>query len=357
MKKIIILIITTLFLTGCYDNVELTDMDIITGVGIDYVDENFLITYEILNSNSSSESEVLTSYTVDGMGNTISEAFVNAGYKTDRLPYLAHLKTVIISENIINGHLNEITDYLIRENFRESFFLLVAKNTTPKKILNNTSKDIPVMSIYIASLIENEKYNNNLALKETYEKIYAKLAGNKTDIILNSLVLENQKIGLDNSIIFKGYNVQNTLSKLNSGLYNLLSENVNSMLFSKNYPKGNVNVSIINSKTDLSVTKDKIIINAKLEGKVVENNANFDLKDESTYKRLNEEFANLLEDDIKDFIKTLQKNKTDILGLSEKYYQSTRKENNNLWQTSKVEVNVDLKINTKGYIFEVNYEK
>ena len=39
MKKIIILITSILLLTGCYDNIELNQMYIVTGIGIDYQDD------------------------------------------------------------------------------------------------------------------------------------------------------------------------------------------------------------------------------------------------------------------------------------------------------------------------------
>ena len=46
--------------------------------------------------------------------------------------------------------------------------------------------------------------------------------------------------------------------------------------------------------------------------------------------------------------------KSDVLGLSEIYYKKYRKDNKDLWQSAQVDVKVNLKINTKGYIFEVN---
>ena len=49
MKKIIILLCLTFFLTGCYDNIELNDLAIISGVGIDYKDNQYYLTYEILS--------------------------------------------------------------------------------------------------------------------------------------------------------------------------------------------------------------------------------------------------------------------------------------------------------------------
>ena len=53
MKKII-LIITILLLTGCYNYTEINDLAFVSSIGIDYdVDsEKFLVTYEILNDNN-----------------------------------------------------------------------------------------------------------------------------------------------------------------------------------------------------------------------------------------------------------------------------------------------------------------
>ena len=120
-----------------------------------------------------------------------------------------------------------------------------------------------------------------------------------------------------------------------------------------NYEKGNVTITINESDTDIEINANKIIINTKLEGKILENNADFNLKETESYQKLNEDFAKLIANDIKEFIKVLQYNESDILGLQEMYYKKTRKENNNLWQNADIEINVKLKINTKGFIFEV----
>ena len=68
-------------------------------------------------------------------------------------------------------------------------------------------------------------------------------------------------------------------------------------------------------------------------------------------------FSKIIEKDIKNFIKLLQDNKSDILGFQEIYYKKTRKDNKDLWQVADIDVNVNLKVNTKGFIFEVKNEK
>lgn len=354
MKKFLILLSFIFLLTGCYDNIELDDLAIITGVGIDYKDDNFYLTYEILSDTKTEQNTSLLSYTVSGSGKSISEAFINTNYKVSKKAYFAHLKVVVISEEIINGHLNEITDYILRDtNIRSEFKVIVANGTTPEKILENNSQNHPVVSEVIVNLIDNEKYNNNLVIGETFKQIVAKLISDNYDVILNTVSIQDKEIAINNSYIFKKYNYQATLSKSDSALFNMLTKNISAMEFDKKYDNKNVTISITSSNTSIDVTSNKIIINTNLEGKVIENNANLDLTKDAAYRELNNEFSKLIKKDITLFIELLQENKSDILGLQEIYYKKTRKDNQDLWEHADIEVNVNLKVNTKGFIFEV----
>ena len=117
--------------------------------------------------------------------------------------------------------------------------------------------------------------------------------------------------------------------------------------------KGNVTVGITYSKNDIEVLDDEINIKLKLKGKIIENVPNYDLKDQKVYKELNKEFEKIIASKVKKFIAVLQKNKSDVLGFQEIYYKKWRKDNYELWEHAKVNVAVELQINTKGFIFEV----
>lgn len=354
MKKIIILLISIFLLTGCYDNMELDDLSFVGGMGIDYIDDKYLLTYEIFNNNKAEDTQNLLSYTISGEGKTLSEAFVDANYKAGKKPYFAHLKVLILSESIINGNLQNITDYLFRDKeIRDEFQLLVAKDISPKEILENVSDRHPVVSNLINDLLELEKHNNNLATNETFREILAKLISNKTDIILNTISIIDDDISLNNSYIFNSYNYQNELSLLDSTLYNMLTKKTINTEFTKYYDDNNLTITISLSNTIISITPDKIIIDAELEGKIKENNPEFDLKDTDSYEKLKNDFEEIIKNDIEYFIKTLQNNKSDILGLQNLYYQKYNKDNKGLWLTADIVVNVNLKIDTKGFVFEV----
>ncbi len=359
MKKIIILIISSLLLGGCYDNIELNNLAIISGIGIDYQDNDFILTYEILNDIKTEENTAMKSFTVKGMGEKIVDAFTATNYKVGKKPYFAHLKVVILSESVIKDHLDEISDFLLRDtDIRDEFISVVAKKVSPEDILKHNSENIPVVSDFIINLLNNEVYNNNLATTKTFQKVLAQFVSPRTDVVLSSLTInENDEISLDEFYLFKGFYFQNTLTKEESPLFNLLTNDVFALKFTKNYPTGNITINISHSQTKTAITNDKITLDLKLDGKILDNSADFNLKDEKSYQKLNEDFALLIKEKVKDFIKKLQQNQTDILGFQEMYYKKFRKENHNLWQTSDVSVNVDLKINTKGFIFEVENEK
>ena len=157
--------------------------------------------------------------------------------------------------------------------------------------------------------------------------------------------------------MFKGYNKANILNEHNSSLYTLLSFNNTGIEYIKYINNETFAINISNDKTDIKVDSDKIDIKVDLDAKVLENNSNLNLKDVNTYNMLNDEFSKDIKNDIIEFIKMLQFEKCDILGFQDIYYKSHNKNNHKLWETADINVLVNLKINYKGFIFEVENEE
>ena len=78
MKKILVIILTLLFCTGCFDYKEINDLAIISAIGIDYENDEYIITLEILNDQIDKASSKITSYTKTGSGKTLTSAIENA---------------------------------------------------------------------------------------------------------------------------------------------------------------------------------------------------------------------------------------------------------------------------------------
>ena len=137
MKKVILILFILLGCTGCFDYTELNDMALVSGISIDYDQNQFNVSFEILNTqnkeNVETDEKVFFAY---GSGASISEAFSNTSLEIADFPYMAHLKTIVISEEVAKYHVEEIIDFLIRDNhIRNIFYLTIAKNGIPIKTI------------------------------------------------------------------------------------------------------------------------------------------------------------------------------------------------------------------------------
>ena len=73
MKKII-LIIFLFLLTGCYDYKEINNLGIVSAIGIDFKDDEYIITLEVLNDQINKQSEKVKSYTKTAHDSSLAKA-------------------------------------------------------------------------------------------------------------------------------------------------------------------------------------------------------------------------------------------------------------------------------------------
>lgn len=353
MKKIILIIVSLFFVTGCYDNIELNNLNIITSIGVDYKDEEFVVSYEVLNSQKSTDSITMSSYIESGSGKTISEAFNSASRKIGKKPYYAHLKIVIISDKLDDKSLEELMEYLIRKNnIRDEFYIAVTYDE-PKKLLKSSTKEIPVIGIEAVDMLENSLYDNNIAITETFEKLYSKALGKKSDMIMSTFDIAGTNISLSGASVFHNYKLVDKLTIHETSIYNMLNNKTKGTLFTKEYDKGFISINIFDSKIKYTIKDNKIVIKGLVTGTVIDNTKQINLKSDKSYQKMNKDFSTVIENNIKVFIKKLQKLETDVLGLTEIYYKKTNETNYHLWKYLDIDVDIDVKINKKGLIFEV----
>lgn len=352
MKKIII-ILTIFLLTACYDNKELSDLSIVTSIGIDYKDNNYLVSFEIMNDNKTDNTSELLSYTVNGEGKNISEAFNSTKYKVPKKSFFAHLKLLLISENIEDDKLKNIIDYLIRDvEIRDEYIILITTNVTPLEIQNHNSKIHPIMSNYIVGMVENERFNNGACFPNTFKEISANLISNNKDIILNSITLIDDTVSISKSYIFNGYNIKNVISEDYTSIYAMLNKKSKKTFFKKKYNNKDFIISITNANNKIDVSNDKIIFNVSMIADIVENNPNIDLKNRKNIKMIEKDFKNIISKEIESFIILLQKNNSDIFGFEEIYYKKYNKKNKKLWKSADVDIKVNINVSNTGFISE-----
>ena len=229
MKKILIIILT-FFLCSCYNYVEINNLSFISAIGIDYQNEMFELSFEILNTDKT-QKQVNNVYE---KGNTIASAFDNIDFKIDNKPFYYHLKTVIISKEVAQKHLQELTDYLARSpEIRNEFFLVVANNTTAKSIIDAQSEMMPIIGDEIANLIENSK--TGYAYQRSFEDLLEKLLNRRIDMVTSQVSIKDNILILDGISLFKDYQYIGFLPQKDIALFNILSNNPSSIILNKTY--------------------------------------------------------------------------------------------------------------------------
>lgn len=359
MKKILILIPIILFLcSGCYDYIEINDIAIVSGISIEYGNNEYQVGFEILNTKNKEDSkESQKAYFVKGTGTNISEAFSSASLEIAKAPYLAHLKTIIISEEIAKNHIKDIIDFIMRDNnTRNIFYLVIAKNATPYEILSNINTNNQVASKAIADLIENTNYVHNISSNLTFENFLISLLDPYHDTYLASITIENNVTKLGPIGIFNNYQFKDYLTEEEASIFNLLNNSSEEMHLKLSCPDDSSNEIILStvnkSKTKIEVEEKEAKISPKVEMLIIENHCKMDFKNEDTYKKIEENAQNSLKEKIENLIYTTIKNDSDILKINKMYYQKNKK--NLDFKTIKYNIEPKVTINRNGQIFEVN---
>ncbi len=357
MKKLLILLIIPFILSGCYDYNELNELAIISGVGIDYEDDEFKVTFEILSTKKEGETSASSStYNVTASAKTVTEAFAKNGNNMDKVAYYDHIEVIVISEEIAKNHLEEVSEYLIRSSkLRNGFYLTMTKDNSAKDIITATSKEKPIASTFIVSLLENNNDADSASYYVPFTKTIKTMLTDGEDAIISVLKLKDKKeITLSGLAVFNGFKLTNTFNTKDSSLINLLNNfKPKTVFFEKSCKTGKTVISIYESDIKIKPNNDYVLIEGKLNARINEDNCNNNLKEEKTYLKLEKEFTKIITKDLNNLIDKLKLSRSNALSIGKNYYNKYRQNNYFLWLNQDFKYNLNLKINKKGLIFEV----
>lgn len=356
MKKIILLIIILFGLTGCYDYLELNDLAIVSGIIIDYQNDLYDVTFEILSDQKKGKDESTTNaYTLSAKGTSLAEAFSNIAKQTSKMPYYFHLKTLVLSKSASSKKIKEVIDFLLRSpKIKNEFYVVISKDDNAKEIFTNTNKEIPVVSDYIANMLEINQKTKNISTNFSFEEIIENFINQKRDAAITAIKLSDKNISIEGLAVFNDYKLKNFLTPEESYAYNILTKNVKNAIYNFTCKdKGKITLSIYESSPSLKINdKNELDISLELGASILEYDCKENLGNPETYKKFNETYAKEINKSIENFYELIQKNQTDILGIDNLYYIKNRKKKN--WYDLNYNIKTKLKINTIGLLFEVN---
>lgn len=357
MKKILIIILTLLLCTGCFDYKEINDLAIINAIGVDYENDEYVITLEILNDQIDKDSSKITSYTKVGHGKNLTSAIENAADKLSKQLIFNHIKLMILSKSIIEEKFENIIDLFLRNTyFRENFYVISATKNKPETLLNHTTNEAPIASTAITDTLESISYSSNTNVLKKFDEIVEEVITYGIDTCFSNITLKDNEFIVDGMSIFNNYSYKSNLNNEYVKIYNLLTDNFDRPTYTINYDNLSFTTAINNGKINTEIKNGTINVTGNLMGRIIDNDPKYNIRDPKNLEKIDNDFTNLLNKKISEFIKVLQDNNSDILGITRNYYKKTRTKDKDYWLKLDIKSNIKFNINKKGLIYDVERE-
>lgn len=387
--KLLILLVLSMLLSGCYSYREINDLAITSALGIDKSEKGFKVSAQIVNTqksngpqNSGGNSSDFMLYTNEG--ETLQISFREILNESGKKLYINHLSLLVISEEVAKEGINNILDLFGRDNsFRKQVLFVISKGTA-EEFLSNVTSSIPLNAENIKEILNNNEKFLGQTTAFTLEDLLNDFLSNKKELVIPTFNLN--KI-IDSSDELKDTNKENNLKFFSNSIfkdnkligyfserenlgYNILMGNTIYPLFSikcddnDNYATfefQNSNIKIENKKSslnfDISFNSNSTLTELKCNIKIDD-----DKKIEMLEKELNKEMKVLLENTIKNVLKTYN---SDVFGFRELIYKNDpkfyKKIKNTFYEKEindlKINVKTNIKIKSHGnLIWSVNYE-
>ena len=377
MRKILLVVIILITLTGCYNYRELNDLAIVSAISVSKVDEEYNVIVQVVKPKKEQDTSNINQpnfITFKSKGETLQEAFRLIVKESPKKIYGAQMQVLLLDESVAKDNLSDILDFFAREpEVRNEFYVLVSKNDNVLEVLT------PLDNISSQNIMESLEANNKYlgyANLVTFNDLLAYYQNERIQIALPSIYLTgNNNVGdeeenidaskVDTSVvlgplaIFKGNKLIGYLSEEESLAYNIVMDNITNALITNKYDDDKYIVSeLIKSKTDLEVDSKNNKINITVKGNAAIKEVNYNninLKDENNVKKIEDDLNKKIEKLVKNSIKNVTKKyNSDIFGFENLFYKEDYKYYKQIkdkW-SDKIFQNLEIKVDSKFEIVE-----
>lgn len=380
MKRIKFLILLLPLLSGCYNYRELNELGITTAVSIDYKDNNFYVIAEVINpikqqDASSSNNSPFVNY--NSSSSSLQDAFRKVVLESPRQLYAAQLEVIVLSEEVVNNHLEEVLEYFARDpEARTEIKIIVAKTEDSTKAITLQTLLTSLSSSNIINSLDLQSKVLGMAYPVTLNELLNMYIDPYLEVVLPSMTLYgNYEIGdekenittsspkaivkIDGSTITKDNKILGYLDLEESKILNLINGKLKETIIKMNYYDGYIifEPNRIKVSRELDIKNNIIKINISGYSKTKEIQSNINVKDPKEVEKLNKALNMELEKKITDTFNSIrEKYGTDVFGFQELYYRTNYKyfkENCTNWYEDiypkiKLEVKANVRLYEKG---------
>lgn len=384
MKRWLLVISVLICLSGCGHKIEMSQIGVVAGFGIDKVENGYRLTAQVVNPSAvaGQRSNSLPVFSISAEGDSLFEAYRQLNNLTAKVLYLPHLSVIVMDETVAKEGLNTVLDFALRNvMIRPNITLAVATNSTAEEVLHilAPSEQIPIeqldslSNMCFACTSREVKYN--------LYTVSGKINDKGSNIVLNSVALIGDVTGTDEGeksenllsvdspvqikvnglAVFNGENLVGYLSSEEAQYYNVLIGEAKRYVV--NAPVDEQYMIVYEGRSTKvkikpNIDEKKVEIEVNTEGILMENTYPVDLFDLDKIKEIQGIIEERLKKDLEGLIvKTQTELTSDILGVGSKIQKKEPKKWaeieeswNEIYQTLSFEVKVKVKVDSVGDI-------
>ncbi|MEC1291950.1 Ger(x)C family spore germination protein [Bacillus mojavensis] len=182
----VIMLLSIIVLPGCWDKRELTDLAIISAIGIDRTNQgNYVLHFQIINPGNvagglqgggAGDRPPISVYSI--VGDNMTEALRKASMKVSRRLYFAHTNLVVVSEKLAREEgLNFVLDNLDRDTeFRTTATIVIAHKTKAENIVKTLTPIDKIPSNKVNKTLDFTQAQYGRVIKTSIQDVLKTLA-------------------------------------------------------------------------------------------------------------------------------------------------------------------------------------
>ena len=270
-KIIAAVFLICLLFTGCSERNDLSDLSIVEGMGIDYIDDKINVTVQTLNlSKEGSGAEALSgnvTMNTSGQGSNISSAIENATQKLSKKIFFGQNRIIVFGMGMAESYIDKNIDYLLRSSDSRSDVKICIAEEEASKVMESKENNALVPAESITSLLAMGEESGFGASVTTNELLNLYL-DKTSDIYLPVVKAEKDSVSVAGIAIYNKQKLVSVLDKNESFGYLMLRNKIDTgFLTVKSEELGEIGVDIIRSKTKTyaSYENGKLVFHAKIK--------------------------------------------------------------------------------------------
>ncbi|ENK1244054.1 Ger(x)C family spore germination protein [Clostridium sporogenes] len=383
----IMLILSTMCMTGCWDRVEIDKKAFVSILGVDSANDigkekqlekispnasftgnkfdKIKVTYafpdisQLGPEKGGTAGENNMSVDAYSMQDSIDK-IVN---KSSRSLSFGHLKLMVLNTSVLDysNTFKEVIDYLQREPSINRMMYIVFSEDKSEEILDFKPNMEKSVENYITGMLENNK-KNNTAFPLTLNEFLEETSQNKTALIpIINIDKKNKDLKISKVAVIKNDKIRGYISTDQANNIQLINKKFKGGTRTIIRDGSPLDYSIENSQREIKL-KDKENLNfdikLNIEGQIKGYNIDKQISSKSDISKIEENLNNAIAQEINEVIRISQSEyNTDILDLGEyvyKYHPTVWKKIkgdwNELYKTVNINVSVDTKVRRIGAI-------